>query len=143
MARKERGIVVENVLESGGATAALYLETASTVYSRAFKTNDVIDMGVSYLMTTACISAAATVVFQHSFQPPETEGASDVTYSPPVGLSAHYIGLTTTSGVWVHLPLFTGSTTRVCMPYGRFMLLGTGVNSGSTVLIKLSKHVEG
>ena len=52
MARKERGIVVENVLESGGATAALYLETASTVYSRAFKTNDVIDMGVSYLMTT-------------------------------------------------------------------------------------------
>jgi hypothetical protein len=141
--RKERAVIVENVLESGGATASLYLVTGNVVYSRSFTLADVENVGVSYLMTTACISAAATVVFEQSFQPPTTEGTSDVTYKEPLFMSAHVIGLTTTSGVWVHRPLFTALAAKVNLPYGRFKLQGTGWNSGSTILIKLSKQVEG
>lgn len=144
MARKERSIQVENVLESGGATASMYLVTASVVYSRSFRLDDVENLSVSYLMTTANISAAATIVYQQSFQQPTTEGTVDVTFKEPVGLSAHVIGLTTTSGVWTHIPLNTSATLKFpLMPFGRFKLQGTGWNSASTVLIKLSKQMEG
>jgi hypothetical protein len=146
MAKKERKTVTENVLESGGATADLYLATASVVYSRSFYLGDAVGnvINVSYLMTTTMSSAAATIVFQQSFQQPTTEGAVDVTFIEPSSLSAHVISLTTTSGVWMHRALNTSATLNMpVMPWGRFKVQGTGLNTGSTVNIKITKQVEG
>jgi len=144
MARKERQVIVEDVLQATGGVTSLYLVSTNTIFSHSFEMGNVDRAAVSYcaISATSITSVNVTLVYEGGFQPPDTEGAEDVKWRSPALMST-VAAAVTTYGTWAHIALFTGNPSFIPLPYGRFRLQSNGWNSGSTVNIKLSKQVEG
>ena len=127
------------VLIAGAAFADFKVETIAdsisvsetdTVYTKSFpiKSNNMSYVGVAYKSDVA--TGTTSIWFEQSHQRPTTEQSSDETYKITEG------PWTVTGGDWSHATIDT-----VVMPYGRFIITGTGSNPKTTTLdIKVSKE---
>jgi len=141
MAKKERGVITQDAVQSDGS-ANISLLTANTVYTKSFRIDDADRVAISYMMVNAADSANATIVYEQGFNAPATECAVDVGYVQPVGMSACAISVTT-RGSWNHTALFTAAAGMIVLPYGRFKITGNLLNTESVVNIKIHKQLEG
>lgn len=134
MAIQERDIVSYNVTITGGATT-IPIWSANTIYTKSFDMRDGVDWACSTKFTNAAsASCSVTVVLEQGWSLPAVEGSASATW---VTTSAVLIS-TAVINTWRHHDL-----TTMPLPFGRFVVNGTLLNTASTVDIKIHEQVGG
>ena len=136
MARNRSPVTKEMVtidLTGTGGVTAIPLITTNTVYTNAIRIDDGDKFLVSFKNTTSYTSNV-TIVWEQSFQAPDTEYAADITYFQVSTIAS----AVATNGTWNYV-----SIPYITLPYMRFRITGAAYNSASTVAVKLTRQIQG
>ncbi len=136
MARQERSVVTQTVLDSAGATTIPVLLTTATVYSKTFRVDDAATANVSCVigLVAATGSAKITAVVEQSYEPPTIEGSAHPSYITTDTVMNTFA----TVGTHTH-----NAITLKGMRYARVKLTATTPNTSAYVAVTFSKQVEG
>ena len=144
MARKERGIVVVDCVDSSvtgvNNSASITLISASNIYTKAVKIDDCSTFAVSAILTTSSLTPVLVSVWlEQSWKEPAVEGSFDATYVTTLSQSPTLISIGATA-TW-----FNYTPTVLALPYARFKLgCGAAMTAGAVkIQIKIIKQVEG
>jgi hypothetical protein len=120
-----------------GNTTDISLLTGNTVYTNTFRIQDGEYFVVSYKASAVTSSVNATIVVEQSYEPPLVQNSAHASYVTPVSMSDVVTNLTTLD-TWYHK-----AVSFLALPYARFKISGTLLNSTAIVNVKISKQVNG
>lgn len=136
MAKREREVVTQTVLDSAGATTVPVLLTTATVYTQTFRLDDAVSASIiaTIGLVAATGSAKITAVVEQSHELPAVEGSAH----------ASYITTDTVMNTYATVSTYTRSAITLSgLKYGRVKLTSVTPNTSAYVAITLSKQVEG
>lgn len=136
MARQERSVVTETLLDSAGATTVPVLLTTATVYTKAFRIDDAVAANVNAVigLVAATGSAKITAVIEQSHELPLIEGSAHPSYITTDTIMNTF----STVGTYSH-----NTITLKGFKYARVKFTSVTPNTSAYVAVTLSKQVEG
>ena len=120
-----------DILALGGVTSIAVAGTA-TVYSNSFFLLRGVTFGWEVKMTSSGV-VAVTIELEQANQPPDAEGAADLSFVIPIGKETTN-GLYPTGKIIATATRYITAYSPVATILGRLKITGTGANDASTVL---------
>ncbi len=136
MAKKERSVVMQTVLDSANGTTIPVLLTTAVVYTKIFRVDDAISAGITVMLgvSPATGSANITGVIEQSSDLPDVEGSAHPSYVVTDSIMNTFSTVAT----------YTQATiTLRGLKYARCRFTAAAPNTSAYAVVKFSKQVEG